>query len=64
MAEYRPPSSRHSGGPPYEVRDNDPRIEQLAKEVAERLRPMCDSMPESDFQSLVRAVARRQLRWG
>jgi hypothetical protein len=55
---------RVPGGAPYQVADTDQRLPALAAEVAQRLRPLCGTMPEAEFEALVRAVALRKLRWG
>lgn len=36
----------------------------LQHDIAERLRPVCGSMPEKDFQQLVRDIAAVKLKYG
>ena len=64
MMGHHTPPPHPVGGPPYDVREADPRIESMAEKVAQRLRPVCGDMPEAAFRELTHAVARRQLRWG
>ena len=50
--------------PPFHVAPDDPRIDALVPELARRLRPVCDSMPDATFDAMVRDIARTRLRWG
>jgi hypothetical protein len=56
-------SRRAPAEPPYEVAENDPRIEPLVPEIARRLRALCATMPPEEFDRLVRSIARTRLRW-
>ena len=39
------------------------RLQGLIEDIARRLRPACEAMPEAEFQSLVERIARTQYKY-
>ncbi len=41
----------------------DPKLDSLERDIAERLRPVCDQMSPEDFLDLVRDIARVKTKY-
>jgi hypothetical protein len=41
----------------------DPRLDEIAGALRNRLRPVCSHMREDDFEHLVEEIAQRERRW-
>jgi hypothetical protein len=48
---------------PLVVRPDDPRLPEMRRQAAARLRPFRGEMPAEQFERLVRDVAMFRLRW-
>ena len=58
----------HYGGVPHHRRDGTgrhetPSIDELARDIAERLRPVCTHCDEQEFAALVRRIATIELKY-
>ncbi|MGZ8375637.1 MAG: hypothetical protein ACXW0Z_00205 [Gemmatirosa sp.] len=49
--------------PPSRSPSRSARLAELHADIARRLRPLCGSMPETEFEALVREMAERQLKY-
>jgi hypothetical protein len=49
--------------PPMRSPPRTARLAKLQADIARRLRPLCGTLPQAEFEALVREMAERQLRF-